>query len=188
MKRRFLLYIFILLFMSGCIPKRETMHIYSLSVTSSHKASTKSNSTLKVNYPTSLNGVGGSRIYYSDNSRVGYYLYSRWSSSLNRMLYSNILANLQESGKYKYVVGYSSGAKADRELEVAILSFNHIIEGESSRTDIKIDAKLIDSKSGRVIKQKRFSYTTPLEAKSAAAFVKGAKEDMARFIDELIGF
>ena len=188
MRLRYLLYIIISLFISGCIPKTETMHIYSLSVTSMHKASTKSNLTLKVNYPVAINGVGGSRIYYSDNSRVGYYLYSRWNSSLNRMLYSNILANLQESGKYKYVVGYSSVAKADRELEIEILSFNHIIEGESSRTDIKIDVKLIDSKSGKVVKQKRFHYTTPLEAKNAAAFVKGAKEDMARFIDSLINF
>ena len=188
MKRRYLLYSFLIILLSGCISKTHTLHLYSLRVESSQKVAKKSNTTLKVDYPTALNALSGSRIYYNDNGKIGYYLYSRWSSSLNRMLYSDIITNLQERGKYRYVIGYNSSAKADYQLETEIDSFNHIIEGDNTFANIKLNVKLIESQSGKVIKQKTFQYKTPLEAKNAAAFAKGAKKAIEQFINDLFYF
>ena len=188
MKKSYLFSTILLFLLSGCIPKTHTLHLYNLSVESSHKEVSKSNITLKVNYPTALNALSGSRIYYNDNSKIGYYLYSRWSSSLNKMLYSDIITNLQSNGKYRYVVGYNSIAKADYELEVEIDSFNHIIKGDQSYANIKLNVKLIESSSGKVVKQRVFRYKIPLEAKNAAAFAKGAKQAVKDFIDDLLNF
>ena len=188
MKKSYLLYTILLLLLSGCIPKTHTLHLYNLNVESSHKRVSKSNKTLKVNYPTALNALSGSRIYYNDNSKIGYYLYSRWSSSLNKMLYSNIITNLQSNGKYRYVVGYNTIAKADYELEVEIDSFNHMIIGDQSYANIKLKVQLIESSSGKVVKQRVFRYKIPLEAKNAAAFAKGARKAVEEFINDLVTF
>jgi len=187
-KRRYFFYTVLFLLLSGCIPKTEILHLYSLKVESSFTAPQKSNSTLKVDYPTALNGLSGSRIYYNDNSKVGYYLYSRWESSLNRMLYSITLTNLQKRGSYKYVIGYNSSAQADYELELEIDSFEHIIKGNNSFAQIELNVRLIESQTTRVVKQKTFHYQIPLENKNAKAFVKGARKAMEEFIEELIQF
>lgn len=188
MREIYLIVTLIVLFLSGCIPKTHTLSIYSLNEHSSVKADKVLNQTVKINYPNAINGLGGSRIYYNDNSKTGYYLYSRWSSSLNRMVYSNMLLNMQESSRYRYVVGYETSAKADRVLEVEILEFKHIINSEGSYAKASFNVRVIDSKSGRVLKSKVFRYTTALQEKNAAAFVMGSKENLKHFLNELMLF
>jgi ABC-type uncharacterized transport system auxiliary subunit len=188
MRERYLIIALIVLFLSGCIPKTHTLSIYSLNEHSSVKVNKVLNKTVKINYPNAINGLGGSRIYYNDNSKTGYYLYSRWSSSLNRIIYSNILLNMQESSRYRYVVGYGSSAKANRVLEIEILKFNHIINNEGSYAKSSFNVRVIDSKSGRVLKSKIFRYTAALQEKNAAAFVRGAKENLKHFLNDLILF
>lgn len=180
--------IVLVLLLSGCIPKTHKLSLYDLKVTSTQKAVSRKNITLKVNYPTALNALGGSRIYYNDNSRVGYYLYSRWSSSLNRIIYSDLIIDLLQSQKYRSVVGYSSSAHTDRELELSIVTFNHIIKNQESYTDISFNVKIIDNKSGKILKTKLFKYKSVVNEKNAQSFVKAAREDLKEFFNDLNTF
>ena len=188
MKNRFFISIIVLLLLQGCIPKSSVLHLYNININQEFKAATTQPITVKVAYPTALNGVGGSRIYYNDNGRVGYYLYNRWSSSFNKLLFTNIFNTLEKSRKYRYIVAYNSTAKADRVLEISILSFYHLIENEQSIAVARFKVTLIDTNSGRVLKSKIFEYKTAVLEKNAQAFVEGAKRNILLFMQDLIRF
>jgi len=62
-----------------------------------------SNKVLKVKYPTTLSNFGSSRIYFKKDGITSYYLYSRWSDSFSKILYKNLLENLEDAKIFKSV-------------------------------------------------------------------------------------
>lgn len=179
--------IVVVLLLQGCVPKTHELSLYNLDTPFLKEARVKQNVVLRVDYPTANDALSGSRIYYKRGATVGYYLYSNWSSSLNRLLYSQLLQKLQESKIYKNVVGYSSTAKADRVLELKIVSFYHIVKEGRSYTDIILDAKLIDA-NGKILKSKEFHYKRALPKVDAVSFVWGSKRDLREFFGDLTRF
>jgi len=174
-----------LLFASGCAVKTHKLNIYDLSSNVQISTNRHSNSVLMVKYPHSLGAIGGSRIYYKKGDLTSYYLYSSWSQSLNRMIYSEVLKTLSNSHKYKSVIGFNSSAKADLNLEIEILDFYHIVEDSNSYADISIAVKLIDS-NGNILKDRVFKYKIDIDEVNAQGFIKASKEAINRFLQELI--
>jgi len=186
-KRRVLLLTFIAFTISGCIPKAtHEMSSYDLYISNStNRNSSKSNKILKVKFPIALATLNSSRIFYKKDGITSYYLYSRWSSSLNRLLYRDILLSLQKSNSYKDVIGYSSDARVDIYLETEIIDFYHIVEKESSYAKITINIKYIDAKSNNLIKSRTFDFKKYLDNANAKSFVNGAKEALREFLSNL---
>lgn len=180
-------FIVVILLLQGCIPKTHELSLYNLDISTLKQARIKQNAVLKVEYPTADDALAGSRIYYKKDSTVGYYLYSNWSSSLNRLLYSQLLQKLQQSKTYKNVIGYSSAARADRILELEVVSFYHIVKKDRSYTDIVLNVKIINNR-GKILKSREFSYHRPLQNTNAASFVRGANRDLELFFNELAVF
>ncbi len=172
---------------SGCSIKSHKLSSYDLQTeVNVHMQKRYPNSVLMVKYPSSLGAFGGSRIYYKRDGLTSYYLYSQWSQSLNRIIYNQLLKELESSNLFKAVVGFNSGVKANMELETEILKFYHIVTDSGSYSNIEIVVKLIDANSKSVIKVKRFSYKDTIKEANAKEFVKKSEEALRRFIKELI--
>ena len=187
--RKFIYILISLLFFSGCIPKTtHTLKSYDLSVDADTKSYRKYNKVLLVKYPTVLGAIGGSRIYYKRDGVTSYYLYSTWSKSLSRLIYKDILENLQKSNRFKEVVGYDSSANANLILEISVVNFYHIVDKDSSYALITFSVKLIDARSYNVIKSKMFEYKKPLNEANAKSFVATSREVIKEFIRDLINF
>jgi len=175
-----------LVLITSCMPKAtHKINSYDLSVNVNSTNYTKVNKVLKVKYPVALGAINSSRIFYKKGAITSYYLYSRWSNPLSRLLYKDILTTLQNSKRYKSVIGYSSSARADLSLEIEIIDFYHIVEDNSSYALITINVRYIDENTQKIIKQKRFSYKKYLAKADAKSFVAGAKEALKEFLQEL---
>ena len=186
MKKSILLLISIFL-LTSCIPKSShQINSYDLYIDINPKNNIKSNKVIKVKYPTALGPIGGSKIYYKRDGITSYYLYSIWSSSLTRLIYKDILLALQNSKKYKEVLGYNSSAKADIILETEIIDFYHIVDNNSSYAKITINIKYIDANSKKVIKSQTFTYKKYLKNANAKSFIEGAKTALREFLTKTL--
>ena len=184
MKKHLILSIFLLL--SGCSIKNHTLNSYDLSVENRYQTNRHINKVLQIRYPTALNALGSSKIFYKRDGITSYYLYSHWDSSLNKIIYSEMLKNILNSNKYKAVVGFNSGAKADLILETEIIDFYHIVNGTNSYAKVTISAKLLDANSEKIIKSRVFSYKLNVKELNAKGFVEASKEAVNMFIKDLI--
>ena len=180
--------IFAIFLITGCIPKAtHQINTYDLSVNIDTTSTKRVNKVLKVKYPMALGAINSSRIFYKKDGITSYYLYSRWSDSLSRLIYKDILTALQNSKKYKDVIGYSSSARADLSLEVEIVDFYHIVENSNtSYALITINVRYLDEKTQKIVKSKVFRYKKYLDNANAKSFVKAAKEALREFLIELI--
>ena len=176
-----------MLLFGGCSIKTHQLNSYDLQTDINlHTNKRYTNRVLMVKYPSSLGAFGGSRIYYKRDGLTSYYLYSQWSQSLNRMIYSQLLKSLEKSNKFKAVIGFNSSAKADVELETEVVNFYHIVTDNGSYAKIDIVVKLIDSNSKNIIKVKKFSYKEYMQEANAKEFVKKSKVAISKFIKSLI--
>ena len=182
------IYLIITLFLlSGCIPKSpHKMNMYDIAINTHYISPTKSEKTVKLKYPNSLGGVGSSRIYFKRGGITSYYLYSRWSNSLNLMIYKNILNNLIASNKFKNVLEYNSVGKSDLLLEIDIIDFYHIVEKNRNYLECKIKVNVINAKDSNIIKSKLFNYQEDINKADAKHFYKKAVEVINKFTLELM--
>ncbi len=178
-----------ILLITGCSVKTTTLKSYDLS-SNVNIASLKvhNNRVLMVNYPVSLDALGSSKIFYKRAGITSYYLYSQWSSPLNRLIYSQLIKNLTNAHIFKSVIGYNSEANSDVILETQIIDFYHIIDGDKSYADISIKARLINAKNSNIIKEKLFHYRLNVDKLNAKSFIATAKKAIAEFNKDLINF
>ena len=175
--------------MTGCAIKSRKMDIYTISVPhiNLHPSSSRyRNSVLRVEYPNGTSETMGSRIYYREGDRESWYLYSRWSDSLNRMMLSIVVESLHSSGIFKDVIDYTSNSVSDYSLETTIYDFRHQIEGDSSYAYLKIGFRLLSSKTNRIIKSRIFEYKEECSQTNASGFVKAVKEINKKMARDLI--
>ena len=134
------------------------------------------NNVLRVEYPNGTSETMGSRIYYREGDKEAWYLYSRWSDSVNRMMLSIIVDTLQKSAIFRDVTDYSSNSVADYILETTIYDFRHQIEDEKSYAYLKIGFRLLSSKTKKIIKSRIFKYRVPCGTLNAQGYVEAVKE------------
>jgi len=175
------------LILSACITKSpHILNSYDLDINIPNSSGYKNSKILEIEYPKALGAISSSRIYYKRGDTTNYYLYSRWSSSLNSMLYKDILKSMQNS-KYKNVIGYDSSANANLKLETQIIDFYHIVQKNNSYAQITISVKLIGS-NNKIIKSKIFRYKKEVATPNAHNFALSAKETLKEFLEELRNF
>ena len=174
---------------SGCSVKTNTLSSYDLSsISNTISVKQHKNIVLMVKYPSSLDALGSSKIFYKRDGVTSYYLYSQWSAPLNRLIYSQLVKNIATSNAFKSVVGYSSDVSPNINLETQILDFYHIVDGDSSYADISIKARLVDVKNDKIIKEKLFKYRLNVENLNAKSFISTAKKAIEEFNRDLIKF
>ena len=183
---RVALFVIILLLLAGCASK--SINIYTMDLPSSVNYSISSrykNSILKVEYPNGNSESLGSRIYYKDGDRESWYLYSRWSDSVNQMLLSIIIEALQQSAIFKDIIDYRSSSVYDYTLETTIYRFYHQIEDNNSYAYLKIGFRLLN-RSNKIIKSKIFEYKIKCTQTDAKGFVEAVREINKKLSKDLV--
>jgi len=172
-------YLILLILLYGCSSKTTPITTYSLNPHINirpYKNSLYKNSTIKVSYPTSINGLIGKRMKYSYNdSEEGLYQNARWSSPSGRLLLNIFIKALDESQNFKSVLDYTSLVNADYILESEVYEFSHKIRGDSSLAVVSIKFNLVDNNKV-LIKSKKFLYEIPTDTFDADGYTKATKE------------
>jgi len=171
-----------ILLITGCSVKTNTLNSYDLSINYSKVLVKKhKNRVLMIKYPSSLDALGSSKIFYKRDGITSYYLYSQWSAPLNKLLYSQLLKNITNENIFKSVVGYSSEVSPDLNLETQIIDFYHIVKGNISYADISIKVRLINAKNSKILKEKLFHYKLKVKKLNAKSFIATAKKAITEF-------
>ena len=137
---------------------------------------------------SSTQPYSGSEMLYSDAQlRQNSYAYSRWSSPVTVMLLSVFEEALENSGRYRAVVPYSSQARSDLLLEGTLFDFSHHInKNGTSEGILKVSFKLIDSKTRQVITSRMFVSSVAASEANAAAAVMALNQAVTNVIRELL--
>jgi cholesterol transport system auxiliary component len=142
---------------------------------------------IKVSYPQTLKEAITERMAFSySSSDRGYYQNSQWSNNLGKLVQGNIIEVLQESGMFKAVLPYASTAEEDLRLEITIHDFSHHVRKDVSFAVVSIGFSLIDTKTGRLLKSRRFSYREVTPTVNAKGYVVAVNRAMHRLNFDLI--
>jgi len=179
-----------ILFLGGCTFKdAPPVRTYTLDAgeVATVTASAYAHKVLKVAYPQTLKEKMTNKIPFSYGmGENGVYQNSEWSNTLPKLLQGSVIASLQQSGMFKAVLPYGSTVEEDLRLESIIYDFSHHIRGERSYAVVSVQFSLIDTRSGKLIGSKRFSYRENTPTLNAEGYVKASNRAMHRLVQDLI--
>lgn len=118
---------------------------------------------LIVQAPTAGRAIDTDRIMVSSRSgRISYFADAAWSDRLPRLLQSQIVAALQDSGAFRAVLTTHDRLDGDYVLAIDVRSFQIEVakEGGTAAT-VAIYARMINEKRGNVLAAKEFSARVP---------------------------
>ena len=150
--------IFILLWLNGCSSKQTPLKVYTLGTpqvveTSGSQFRYK---TIKISFPQTLKEKISSKMRYSYSmSEQGAYLNAQWSNNIGKLLQGTVIQVLEQSQLFKAVLPYESTAGEDYRLESSIFDFSHHVRGTSSYAVVSIQFSLINTYTGRLIKDRK---------------------------------
>lgn len=181
---RAILAVTLLLVAAACAPGRDLRPVVRHGLDGEPMASAiaPAGPVLKVVTPRGLPPYDGeAMVYVPEPGVVAFYAYHRWADTPARLLAPLLIEALAASGAFRAVLPPTSLAGADLRLESEIRSFEQVLEGAgASHVRIVIDARLIDSASGRVRASRRFAALRPAspDAKGASAGMRAALREL----------
>jgi cholesterol transport system auxiliary component len=144
---------------------------------------------LKVSYPQSLLEVMSQKMNfsYSLNDR-GVYLNSQWSNHSSRLLQGTFIGFLEQSHIFRAVLSNNTSIEEDYKLESNIFAFEHRVRAKESFAVVSIQFSLIDTKRGKLVKSKRFSYQQRTQTIDAKGYAKATNVIISRLARDLLGW
>lgn len=174
--------------LSGCT-KEPAMKTYSLDVAPVNlvQNSTYKNKSIKVISPQALKNKISQKMHFSYSSiDRGTYQNSEWSNSMSRLLQGTFIETLDESRLFKAVLSDTSTAREDYRLESNIFAFEHRVRGDQSYAIVSIQFNLISVESGRMVKNKRFTYKEATSTTDAKGYVMATNRALSKLSEDLV--
>jgi ABC-type uncharacterized transport system auxiliary subunit len=168
--------------LSGCSMAQQSITYYTLSPeVEEQRGSKRQKKTITVLYPKSVREASGSSMLYQERPLViDPYRFSKWQGNLNRQLLAIWIDIAHKSTRYRAVLPYTSQVQSDLLLESNIHAFYHLIEKERSWAVIKIGIGVIDKRTGRLLKHKRYHYKVRCQTTDAAGYTAAVNEAMSQ--------
>ena len=183
--------IILLILAMGCVScsKAPALKVYTLDVpkVTAVSQSRYHNKIIKISYPESLreNMSQKMNFSYSLNDR-GTYMNSQWSTTMSKLLQGTILQVLDESKQFKAVLSDTSTLSENYRLESNVFAFEHTVRGTSSYAVVSIQFTLINADTGKLVKDKRFSYQEATPTTDAKGYALATNVIMAKLSKDLI--
>ena len=181
-----------LFLLSGCSLKDSspiTEYTLSANPVASVSSSPYRNKAIKVTYPDSLKEKYSRNINYSYGlSDRGVYQNSQWINALPFLIEGSIIEALDQAHVFKGVLPFSSTVYEDYRLESTIYDFSHHVRGEESYAIVSIRFTLIDTKTGKMTKTRKFSYREITPTTNARGFVSAANVAMSKLSRDLVNW
>ena len=178
--------------LSGCSLKESspiTEYMLSANPVGAVSSSPYRNKAIKVTYPDSLKEKLSRSINYSYSlSDRGTYQNSQWVNAVPRLIQGSVIEALDQSHIFKGVLPFSSTVYEDYRLESTVYDFSHHVRGEESYAIVSIRFTLIDTKTGRMTKTRKFSYKEYTRTVDAKGFVAAANVAMSKLTRDLVNW
>ncbi|MDD5406469.1 MAG: ABC-type transport auxiliary lipoprotein family protein [Sulfurovaceae bacterium] len=188
---KYILLITIFLSMQGCTIKEAPMKVYTLNIHTDIKAYSYKykDKIIKVSYPQSLKEKIGQNMQFSYNDvEQGNYQNAQWSNTLGQLLQGIFIQTLQQSGLFEGVTSYNSIAQEDYRLESTVFDFSHRVRGSTSDAIVSVQFSLIDTNSGKMVKNKLFSYVVPTVSTDSKGYADATNVALAKLSKDLIAW
>ncbi|HHD78033.1 MAG TPA: hypothetical protein ENK90_00290 [Epsilonproteobacteria bacterium] len=143
--------------------------------------------TLKVIFPQSIREEMSEKMNFSySNDERGVYQNSQWSNTMSKLLEGTLIDMLDKSKLFKAVLSDTSTLQENYRLESNIFAFEHKVRGTQSHAVISIQFTLINAKTGKLIKSKRFNYREKTESTDAKGYVNATNIAISKLGRDLI--
>jgi len=188
-KKKMAILLPVLLLLGGCsLKEAPPLNIYTLTTPKAVVVakSPYHNRVLKVSFPLSIQEPLSYKMTYSYGMHErGYYQNSQWSNSIGKLIQGNLIKTLQRSRLYKAVLPFQSSVPEDMRLESVVYDLCHYIRGDDSYAVVSIEFALVDMRSGKLIKSRRFTYKEPTPSVDAAGYATAVNHAMERLSIDL---
>jgi len=194
MKQIFKIRIFILTLvvqiLTGCsIKEAPPLSLYTLTSpkVESFSYSPYRNKVAKVSFPLSAKEPLTYKMAYTYGMREwGYYQNSQWANNIGKLIQGNLIQILQNSKIYRAVVPFQSSVPEDYRLESVVHDLYHYVGRDTSYAVVSIEFSLVDMRSGKLVKNRRFTYREPTPSIDAKGYVIAVNRAMGKLSRDIL--
>lgn len=177
--------------LAGCITvgagERPEVSLRSIAEPAIERGATRADWHLLVDVPRASEPIDGPRIVLSPRpGEYGVHAGVRWTDDAPRLLQSLVVRAFERSGRVMAVAPVSSSVRADRLLEIDLHAFHAAWEPGGDAVRVAFTARLVDTRSNRIVASRRFDAPVPLESRRIDAVVAGFDRAMAQALPELV--
>ena len=142
---------------------------------------------LQVSTPYASQALDNARIAVMPSPGVlEVYPAARWRDPAPRMLRSLVVQAFDDSGRILGVSGATAGLSADFELAIELRDFQAEVDGTSARAVIRLQAKLFDHRSNRIVATRTFEAIAPAASSAASDAVAAFDDALAKLLTDLV--
>lgn len=194
MKIKLMISVTILLLLTACSPfapvSTPDVNTYQLQ-TYSHKqlSAYPHRSILLVATPTTHATYQTTAMLYTEGDhQIQKFAKNRWIASPAQMLLPLIVTSLRNTNYFKAVVAPPIASKTDYQLTTQILEFQQYFTETNSYFKMTLLESLINTRTSRVIAQRRFSASVTAMQNNPEAGVIAANEATAQILNRLVSW
>lgn len=145
-------------------------------------------SQVSVAAPSSIRALDTERILVSaPGGRISYFAEAAWSDRLPRLVQARVVEALQDSGAFRAVLTAQDRVDGDFAIATEIRAFQLDVDANGSSTaSVKIFAKILDERRGRVVTTREFSARVSAAKDNAPASVAALQDCFSRVAGELV--
>lgn len=161
--------------LSACsiIPQSEPLQIYRLpSQAAKASAAPALNWSLRINTAQASQALDNARItVLPEGNQISSYANSRWSDPAPRLLRNHLLNAFQNDGRVSALSSNDDNLQADLSLGGELQAFQSEYQQGAVTVRLRLQARLIDSRTQRIIASQRFEVRQPVNDTQVPAVV-----------------
>jgi cholesterol transport system auxiliary component len=165
----------LLTLLSACsiIPQAEPLQVYRLPSQASQPSSAPALTwSLRINSAQASQALDNARItVLPEGNLISNYANSRWSDSAPRLLRNHLLNAFQNDGRLPALSSNDDNLQADLSLGGELQAFQSEYHQGAVTVRVRLQARLIDSRSQRIIASQRFEVRQPVQGVKVPAVV-----------------
>ncbi len=155
------------------LPKAEPLQVYLLpSQASAPSHATAVSWSLRINQPQASQALNSARIaVVPEGNLISSHAGSRWSDPAPRLLRNHLLNAFQADGRVTALSSDDDNLQADFALGGELQAFQSEYAGNAVNIVLRLQARLVDSRSQRIIASQRFEVRQAVDNQQVPAVV-----------------
>lgn len=174
---------------SACsiLPKPENAQVYRLPASTSASSVAPVSWSLRINKPLASDVFNLPRIaVVPEGNQISTYRGARWTDPVPVLLRNRMLDAFQRDGRVPRLSADDSNLQADYELVGELQAFQSEYTAEGIRVVIRLDARLVEGRSQRILASRHFEVRQPQADKAVPAVVSGLGQVTDRLMAQLL--
>lgn len=174
---------------SACsiLPKPENAQVYRLPASTTAASTAPVGWSLRINKPLASDVFNLPRIaVVPEGNQISTYRGARWTDPVPVLLRNRMLDAFQRDGRVPRLSADDSNLQADYELVGELQAFQSEYTAQGISVVIRLDARLVDGRSQRILASRQFEVRQPQADKEVPAVVSGLGQATDRLMAQLL--